>query len=283
MEEKRRLSAIGRTIDPSYPTNRLIAAITILYTIGGVIFLWVSGAAVFEGAYRGAAAGLAVFLAWALGRELDPDHDAAAFVGAGLAAGTVPFLNPPALSALLWLLVLMRIVNRTTGLPATLMDSFFLIGLSVWMIIRGNWIAGVMTAAALVCDGVLPPKRQRQWRLAVIPLLGAVWVLIREPVLFRISHNPILPIGFVFLTALSFIPVVIGARSLRSRGDLTGEILQPSRVIAAQILALSSVIPAAVFFGFPGIEMFMPFWAAVLGSALFVLIRTIFRSFRNSE
>jgi len=281
MKDRKRLSTIGRPIDPNYPTNRLIVVVTILYTVAGAVFRWVSGAGFFEGAFRGAGAGVAVFLAWALGRELDPDHDAAAFVGAGLAAGAVPFMNPPGLSALLWLLILFRIVNRTTGLSATLVDSLILIGLSVWMIIRGIWIAGVMTAAALVYDGVLTPKRQRQWRLAAVPLLGVALVLIRKPDLFRVPADFLLPVGIVLLTSVLFLPVITGARTLRSLGDLTGEILRPSRVIAAQILALSAGILAAVFFGFPGIEMFMPFWAAVLGSSLHVLIRFMFPVFRS--
>lgn len=281
MGERVKRSAIGRPIDPDYPTNRLITAITILYMAGGAIYLWVSGAGFFQGVYRGAVAGLAVFLAWALGRELDPDHDAAAFVGAGLAAGAVPFLNPPALAALLWLLILLRVVNRTTGLSCTLVDSLVLIGLSAWMLFKRDWIAGVMTAAALVCDGVLPPKRQRQLRLAAVPLAGTAWVFIKQPALFRISHDLIQPSGLVFLMALSFVPVIIGVRTLRSPGDLTGELLRPSRVIAAQILALSSGILAAVFLGFPGIERLMPFWAAVVGSALFVPLRALFPVFRS--
>jgi len=281
MKGRKRLSTIGRPIDPTYLTNRIIAVVTILYMVGGVVFRWISGTGFFEGAYRGAGAGVAVFLAWALGRELDPDNDTAAFFGAGLTAIAVPFLNPPGLLILFWLLIMLRLVNRTTGLPATLVDSLGWVLLSLWMIIKGNWIVGLMTAGALVCDGILYPKQKRQLGLASIPLAATALVLIRKPDLYRPPHDFILPLGVVLLISLFFIPVLRGARTLRGQGDLTGAPLRPQRVITAQMLALTAAVLPAVFFGFPGVEMLMPFWAAVVGSALYVFVRFMFPALRN--
>jgi hypothetical protein len=78
------ITVLGRTpIDPSCPTNRAIAVLTTVVAIAGAILRLLKGTTPLESVLWGIEAGLAVFLTWALGRELDPDHDLSAFVGQG--------------------------------------------------------------------------------------------------------------------------------------------------------------------------------------------------------
>lgn len=127
-----------RPIDPSYPTNRAIAALTMAVIVGGIVLQLIVGEGLTQGVSWGISAGLTVFLAWALGRELDPDHDLSAFVAAGLALIGLLLFDLPSLMALLWMLFFLRMVNRTTGLPARILDSLLILGLGSWLTWQGS-------------------------------------------------------------------------------------------------------------------------------------------------
>ena len=112
------VTTLGRPVDPRYPTNLAVVVLSPVVVVAGTIYRLVSGYALLEGVLWGIGAGLAVFLAWALGRELDPDHDLSAFVGAGLTVFGLLLTGLPSLLVLFWLLLALRVVNRSTGLPA---------------------------------------------------------------------------------------------------------------------------------------------------------------------
>ena len=123
------ITALGRAIDPRYPTNLAIAVLALVVAIGGTAWRLVTGLPLLESALWGIGAGFVLFLTWALGRELDPDHDLSAFMGVGLALIVLLFFDLPELLLVFWLLLVLRTVNRTTGLPARPLDSLAILGL----------------------------------------------------------------------------------------------------------------------------------------------------------
>ena len=169
-----KITAIARPIDPNYPTNHAIALLTLVVIVGGAILHLMAGVQLLQGISWGIAAGLAVFLAWALARELDPDHDLSAFVAAGLALIGLLFLDLPGLTVLFWMIILLRLVNRTVGLPATILDSLLILGLGSWLTLQGEWVYGLMTALALLMDSQLSPPHRRHLLFAGIALLVTV-------------------------------------------------------------------------------------------------------------
>ncbi|MGD2206818.1 MAG: hypothetical protein PVH17_08570, partial [Anaerolineae bacterium] len=188
------ITALGRPIDPNYPTNRAIAALTLVVMIGGAAYRLFAGAALFDSMLWGVGAGLAVFLAWALARELDPDHALSAFVAAGLMLIGLFFLEPPNLLMLFWLLLVLRIVNRTTGLPARPLDSLAVLGLGGWLTLQGgNWIAGLATAAAFMLDGWLPSMLGRHRLFAVLALVVTVTLAVFHGNIIQ-EQGPSMPI-----------------------------------------------------------------------------------------
>ena len=105
----------------------------------------------------GAGVGLTVFLSWALARELDPDNDHSAFVGAGLVSIGVFLWGLPHFLALFCLLVLGRIVNRSSGLSARTADSMAAVVLSGLLVYQGSWGFGL---AAAMAAKLAYPERQ---------------------------------------------------------------------------------------------------------------------------
>jgi hypothetical protein len=272
-----KLSSVARPIDPSYPTNRAIAALTIVVMAGGTIFALLSGGGGVESVRQGIGAGLAVFLAWAVCRELDPDHDLSAFVSAGLALGGLFLWDLPHFGALLWLLLVLRVVNQTIGLPATVLDALAVLGFGGWLAVQGNWGYGVISALALFVDSRLSPRNRKQVFFAGLGIVVTVVAVIVAGEL-RWGEDSSLVAGLIGLgMAVLFVPVVLGARRLDSVGDATGEPLEPLRVRTGQGLALLAGVEAAFWGGEAGLLSLGPLWAAVLGASLYWVYTVIER------
>jgi hypothetical protein len=266
----RDITTLGRTpIDPSYPTNRAIAALALVVAIAGTIVRLLTGAALLESVVWGIGAGFLPFLTWALGRELDPDHDLSAFVGAGLVL--IAFLLPdmPSLGLSLWLLLVLRTVNRTVGLPAKPLDSLGVLGLGAWLTWQGYWLVGLMTAVALLLDGLLSPPLR--YHLFVSGLAFVTTVILS---FFHgdmsMETGPSMPVVVSSVVAAGLFLIVIATTcKVEAVGDATGKVLNPRRVQAAQVLALLTGLLFAWWAGASGVVTVLPLWAAMIGVSLY--------------
>ena len=264
------VTALGRTpVDPSYPTNRAIAALALVVTVAGTIWRLFSGAALLESVLWGIGAGFLPFLTWALGRELDPDHDLSAFVGAGLVLIALLLPDMPSLLVVLWLLLVLRTVNRSVGLPAKPLDSLGVLGLGAWLTWQGNWMVGLMTAVAFLFDGLLSPPLRHQLFFSGLAIVSTVILSIFHGGM-AMETGPTVPvvISSVMMAGL-FTIVIATTREVEAVGDATGKVLNPRRVQAAQLLALLTVLLFAWWDGASGVMAVLPLWAAMVGVSLY--------------
>jgi hypothetical protein len=266
-------SALPRTVDLTYPSNRAIALLSLIVAAGGTLLRVAVGDAAIASLSWGISAGFAVFLAWASCRELDPEYTLSAFVGAGLALIAVLVWDLPSFLPLGGLLVLLRSVNRTAGVPATILDSLLLLGLAGWLAWQGNWGYGLTTALAFLADGVLPAPNRRNLVFAGIACLITA-------VAFTLRSGTAGPVGLpwqwavaVLVMVVAFVPLIFASRSVQAVDDRAGQPLIPQRVQAAQAIALLSCAQAAWWSGTEGVTALMPAWAAMLGASLYRLGR----------
>jgi hypothetical protein len=265
------VTSLGRLPDPRYPTNRAIMALALAFGAAGAIFQWLRGTALVDGVSWGIDAGFAIFLAWALGRELDPDHDLSAFVAAGLALLAVLLIEAPSLMVILWLLLVLRVVNRTVGLPAKPLDSLGVLGFGAWLTWQGDWIVGLVTAGAFLLDGLLSPPLRYHLFVSGLALVATVLLTVFQGGMASGSG----PTTAVAISSLAmaglFLVVIATSRELQAVGDATGEPLHPRRVQAAQILALATALLFAWWAGAAGVLAMLPLWAAMFGVSLYRL------------
>jgi hypothetical protein len=266
------ITALGRTpIDPRYPTNLAIAALTLVVAIAGAFLRLLSGAALLESAQWGIGAGLVVFLTWALGRELDPDHDLSAFVGAGLVLFALLIFDRPSLLVIFWLLLLLRIVNRTVGLPAKLLDSLGVLGLGAWLAWQGHWMVGLATAVGFLLDGLLSPPLRHQLFVSGLTFVATlVLSIFHGDIAMESGPTTEVVIATAVMAGL-FLVVIATSRDSRAVGDATGKPLNPRRVQAAQFLALLTALLFAWWAGASGMVALLPLWAAITGVGLYRL------------
>ena len=275
-----RLSSITRSIDLNYPTNRIIVEITLLFLLGTAGFQLIQGKAISSALYSGLIAGASVFLAWAFARELDPDNELSAFFAAFLGCAGFLFFPSPFLLALFLEILLIRIVNRSTGLPSKTSDSIAVLLLSGWISSQGNWIFGLFTALAFFLDSFLPEPNRQNRIFGVIAFIASLLAFIRTPGKESILLNAELGL-FILAAVLLFIPIVLSSRKIKSRGDLTGIPLDSLRMQAAQLTAMLSAGLSAVLGGVAGAESLMPLWGAILGISLYGNLQVLLKKRRK--
>ncbi|MFQ5460981.1 MAG: hypothetical protein ACE5EL_09330, partial [Anaerolineae bacterium] len=118
----------------SDPLHRLLLVLALIVAVlGGLWSSVVVGvdprAAVVAPAASAVASGAAALLAWAVARELDPDHPLAALWAAALALPLVVIVGFPAWLAVLALLMAVRALNGSTGRRPVALDYVVLAAL----------------------------------------------------------------------------------------------------------------------------------------------------------
>ena len=166
-----RFTSIGRLIHPAYPTNRAILIFTALVSLGAGAWRALAGEGVLVTTVYAAMAGFTVYAAWMLARELDPDYDLGAFVAAALALAVLFLERMPNPVALIWVVQVQRILNRTTGLQARVTDSLALIAFGTFLALQSSWIYALFTLLALILDATVPPAHRRQIYLTGVGLV----------------------------------------------------------------------------------------------------------------
>ena len=272
----KRLSSVARSIDLAYPTNRAIVIITLLFLLGTAGLQLFLGKEISSASDSGLKAGVSLFLAWAFARELDPDHELSAFVAAFLGCAGFLLFPSPFLLALFLELLLIRIINRSIGLPAKTSDSLAILLLSGWISFQGEWLFGLFTALAFFLDSSLPEPNRGNRIFGGIAFIISLFIFIRTAGKESILMNTQLGL-FVLAVALLFIPRVLSSRKIKSKGDLTGIPLDPLRTRVAQLTALLSAVLFATLKGWAGVESLMPLWGAFLGISLYGYLQMLLK------
>jgi hypothetical protein len=276
--ELRQISGLARPVDTHYPTNRWIAGIAVAVLAAAWLWRGLATDAWLAAGGWAALAALALFLAWALARELDPDRELAAFGAAGvmlpvLAAAGLDWTPLPDLAALFLLLLALRTLNRTTGLGALPADGLGVLGLGLWLALSGQPLFLAAGVAALLLDGLLPPRSLRRvLGAAAAGAVAAGIVVAAAPALPAPAPEP-LPLLAALVLAALFTPSILGAGRLASVGDEPGEPLSPVRVRAAQVLALATALAASAWTGADGLAALLPLWAAMAAVGVSRLVR----------
>ena len=256
-----RVTSIARPVDPAYPTNRTLLVLLPLLALVSAGLASATDQPPLAAAINALLTG---FVAWALTRELAPDDEAAAFVALGLAfaahlgTGTngvlLPFLA----------LVLVRIVNRSTGLPARVADTVAVLGFALWAGQEQPLLLPV-AAIAFALDAVLEGPLRRHYLAAGVSLAAFVWLL------FGGRVDAVMPdvVAATGLGAFLLLTLLLAWRQAEpvSRGDIGAELLDRTRVRAGLILGYLLAAQAVVADG-SAAWLATPVWLCIAAVAL---------------
>jgi hypothetical protein len=237
-------TAIGRPLDPSWPSNRAVLILLPLAAVLGAVLGWFDDAGLVALLLRGLRMALLAFLAWALARELDPDDPSAAFVGLTLALIVGVAIPNAGLLAAVATLGLVRCVNRSTGLPARKSDSTVLTLLAIATIyLTGSPLFGAVAALAFVMDGSLRDPLRHQWLFALVCLGATVVYMVDHDVSpWAISAPDTLFEWLSVLVLLMFALYLLLTDRVRARSDVGNRPLDLARVRGGMAVGLAAAL-----------------------------------------
>jgi len=172
-----RFTSIARPIDPAYITNRALLIVLPLLMLlnAGLASIYDIGSSPLSAAFSGA---LVAFAAWALTRELAPDYNGAAFIALVLAwIANVAFGTTSVLLVFVALL-LVRLVNRSTGPRWRVLDTLGVLGFSIWAAVDTQQpLILLVSASAFTLDATLRDPLRRHYFAAAVCIAAFIWVL----------------------------------------------------------------------------------------------------------
>lgn len=264
------ITALARTIDPRLRTHQFHMAVAVL---GGLIVLAVEierqGSAG-EALRPAINAGVTVFLAWAIAREIDPDEARTANLAAVLAVGGRLVAGPGNLTALVVFLLAARIALRSTGLAPTMLDSFVFLPLVAF--IAGQtvtgWIAALTLAYAIARDHRLPdPAGGRSLVAAFVVSATASGGVIATGAFgegWAVPEAWSLALAAAGLIAALALPGYIPM----SKADFTGEMLDFFRLRSSRWILMGGSLLAVLAGGGPAVAGLSALWVVLIGATL---------------
>lgn len=258
-----RFTHLARTFDPRLRTHR---AITVIGIASAALALAAGGDLI-----DGGRAGFAAAIAWAIGRELHPDSQMAGLT-AGVIGGVFEALVGGATFGALWLLlVILRIITRSTGASPLPTDLALNLG---FVLLVSDSVVGFMSslgiAVVLFISPSLPkpgPRSHRWWAAAfvVVALIGAAFATIGESAPTPGASWLLLSISLLLSVGL-FAP-----EQVKSLGDIDKEPLDDARVRLGRIELTALLIVITITTVGGGIAAIAPAFAAVAASGAFRL------------
>jgi len=270
-----RYTAIGRPLDPAWPSNKAVLILMPLAAFAGLGWSLWTGAELWPALHVALIFVLAVFGSWALARELLPDDQAAAFVSMALGfLAALTYLTPGILT-LFATLGLVRVVNRSTGLAARTGDSVAVTLLVIWTVYASQtpWF-GAVAALAFFLDGVLKKPMKKQWLFAFICLGSMVVYIVDHDVVWWPVFVPDSLMEWIAVAAvLLFSMNLLLLKKVHSRGDMGQERLELERVKAGMTVGMLAALQ-----GLEQMSQVILLVAAVGGLCIGITFRRAFRS-----
>jgi MFS family permease len=271
----KKISALGRPMDYSDPTNVAIILITLFTLVAAYLYLSLLGGYAW-GEAIGPSVGIAfsVFISWAISREISPDYPYSAYFGVAIVIIMIIYIDSilhPHYLSLFWILFFSRALNRSTGIKPKLFDSVLIIGLTLWLSFTYSWIAGIIASFAFWLDASLKNPQPRHKIMALLSLLIAVVSFIINPIFLSgtLIYAEVLTLLIVSILFLSFIFMT---KEVKSKADFTPQILDKQRLRFTQAFSMISLLLFAMIRGADAFYGLAPLWTAMGG----VFIHSLF-------
>ena len=219
--------------------------------------------------------GLSVFLSWALARELHPDAPMAAFVAVGLSSIALWFWPYPDLQLLFFILLILRLINRSTGIPARIPDLVLMICYTAWLLYGGQLIAGILATAAFWSNSKAPEPQAAHKYAALLTGLLTILAIAQDP--FQTWPGSISISTNIIIIALStaFALFIRTVKEVKSRTDATDTPLHLHRLRSAQAIVLLAVAVFSLWHGDTFFSRLSPIWASFGGIFLYAAFQPI--------
>lgn len=259
---------LGRAIDFTDGLTRIALICTILTAVAAMGWKTIAGANTETAMYFGLNTAAAFFFAWLIAQELDPDRKLGGIIGGGLSIVAALALGDGNVLVLLWLLFILRLLNRTSGSRHKMGDNALIIFIAYWLGRDGYWLYPVLTGTVYIIESQIKGGYYRSL------YLGGLAFAITAMADTSVKANNLQMI-YVYLMAICFIlflPELRMAVATEAKGDKDGKRIIPQRLQVAQGVFLLIGFSIPWVHGNAQAAAFVPAWMAGIGTGIYLLV-----------
>ncbi|MEG0798751.1 MAG: hypothetical protein RSE47_06245 [Acidaminococcaceae bacterium] len=258
---------LGRAIDFDDGVTRIALLITILTSVAATIWQTSQGVDSEASVYFGVNTAAAFLFAWLIAQELDPDRKLGGIIGGGIAVVMSLALGVGNIIALLWLLFILRLLNRTSGSRHKIGDNAIILVIAYWLGRDGYWLYPTLTGLAYIVESQIQNGYFRSLYVGGLAFaLTAMANMSKEPATLSLIYLYIMAATFVL-----FLPEVTVAAITKFKGDKDGVRIIPRRLQTAQGLFLVFTFALAWVHGDTQAVSLAPAWGAGIGVGIYLL------------
>ena len=262
---------LGRPFDFDNRFDRSALMGALLATIILLIVRQVTGTGTGSVMLDGVCYAAGFFFAYLIGREVDPEpgREGGALLGALVSLVLEAYFGVDinGVVALLWMLFICRMFNRTSGSRHRIGDNVLILGSAFWMGYIGYWLFPVITGICYVLESQIKEGYFRSLYLAGIAFAGSA-------IIGRGAETPVLSAAYLYMMGVAFIlflPQITMAGYSRARDDRRGHFLVRTRLQMAQAVFLLATGLLIYFGGNRAGIIFLPCIGTAIGTGLYLL------------
>ncbi len=265
---------LGRSIDFSDYVTRIALVAMVVAAALGTGYQATLGKGVEEAAYFGMNMGLQFLAAWLLALELDPDRKLGGIIGGGISIAMGFIFGVGDVTALLWLLFIVRMLSRTAGARHQMGDNVLILAISYFLCREGWWLYPTMAGVAYVIESQI---KDGYFRSLYIGGFAFALVMFAGPKPTDVALN----INYIYAMLAAFVlflPAISMASITKAKGDKDGKPISHIRLQIAQGTFLIINFMLAWFHGNDIALAMSPAWAAAMGVGIYLFALAIQRA-----
>ena len=259
---------LGRPIDFGEKVNKVAMLTTIFICVAVTLWKTSSGMDSGEAVMFSMTSGLGFLLSYIIALELDPDRQLGGLIGGALTVLGYYFFGAGNITVMLWLLFILRMLNRSSGDRHRIGDNVIIIASAVWLGKEGFWVYPLLTGAAYILESQIKGGYFRSLSLAGISLAGLIIAEFSK-------ESVVLTMDMIVLNCFAiilFLPEIRIAEYTQAKGDKNGKRLIPKRLQATMGFFCMLLVAAIFLHGNEAGKQLLPGTMAAIGCGLYLLV-----------
>ena len=259
---------LGRPIDFGEKVNKVAMLTTIFICVAVTLCKTSSGMDSGEAVMFSMTSGLGFLLSYIIALELDPDRQLGGLIGGALTVLGYYFFGAGNITVMLWLLFILRMLNRSSGDRHRIGDNVIIIASAVWLGKEGFWVYPLLTGAAYILESQIKGGYFRSLYLAGISLAGLIIAEFSK-------ESVVLTMDMIVLNCFAiilFLPEIRIAEYTQAKGDKNGKRLIPKRLQATMGFFCMLLVAAIFLHGNEAGKQLLPGTMAAIGCGLYLLV-----------
>ncbi|MBQ8418446.1 MAG: hypothetical protein IJX10_07465, partial [Phascolarctobacterium sp.] len=217
---------LGRPIDLQDTATRFALLGSIVAMAAVTAWQIMGNIDVMDAAMGGVGAGLGFLFSFMLAQELDPDRKMGGVIGGILTFVATLYLGEGNIIVVLWLLFVLRMLNRTSGSRHKIGDNVIIIGTAAWLGTQGFWLYPLITASVYALETQIPGGYFRSWYLAGLALCTCFFADFN----FLVQNLSMVYVYLMCATFIIFLPEIRAAVFTEAKGDRNNKRINPRRL-----------------------------------------------------